>query len=203
MKLKFDIKIGISEIITILGLISTIVVFILSKIYYTPDIDITYYSISSASGYGNVFIIHNNTKNKQINNLVFKLDDEVIVFKDVVGDAHVVNDNNNFYYNNTFSIINFNPDDSIEISFLTDKKIHDEDLLIYSGNENVSYQVDINNKEKNKIFSSIRIYAVLFIISVLLTAFGIGYLMFKILSKKVQTKVVVTNKKQKEKKTKK
>ena len=164
----------IANIIVIFTAIISVFSYIESNANYKSDIDITFYSKRAAAGFGNIFIVSNNTNDKVINDLYINFDDGIYILDDFFGDAKVSLDEGVSAIDNSIVINNLNPGEYVDFSFATDQKLYIDKLKIYNKDLNIRYEIDINNRKKNKILSKLSKYLTILIIGVfLLTIFSI------------------------------
>ena len=158
----------IANITVIISAIISVFAYIKSNVNYKSDIDITFYSKRAADGFGNIFIVSNNTNDKVINDLCINFDDGIFILDNLFGDARVSFDEEVSTIDNTIIINNLNPGDYVDFSFATDQKLYIDKLKIYSKDMNKKYEIDINNQKKKKILSELLKYLKIVIISMIL-----------------------------------
>jgi len=176
----------IANIIVIFTAIISVFSYIESNANYKSDIDITFYSKRAAAGFGNIFIVSNNTNDKVIKDLYINFDDGIFILDDLVGDARVSLDEEVSMIDNSIIIHNLNPRDYVDFSFATDQKLYIGKLKIYSKDLNIKYEIDINNKKKNKVLSELSKYLTLLIISVFLLTGASIYNLYISLKKSIK-----------------
>lgn len=176
----------IANIIVIITAIISAFAYIKSNVNYKSDVDITFYSRRAASGFGNIFIVSNNTNDKVINDLYINFDDGIYILDDFFGDAKVSLDEGVSAIDNSIAINNLNPGEYVDFSFATDQKLYIDKLNIYSKDMNKKYEIDINNRKKNKVLSKLSKYLTLLIISVFLLTSASIYNLYISLKKPIK-----------------